>query len=171
MAATLDQQQTTSGEFLSIGASADHYWAQQITIAKSGVLPKVALFLRDSGSPTGNMSVTIYSDNGSDNPNVAISNSAVLDTSILTTTLTWYEFAFSTQPTITTNDKIWIVVNYEAGNTVLWGASAGTYAGGILKYGASVGSLVTYGTYDSCFKQYYDVAATGSNFRLLLNVG
>lgn len=59
--------------------------AQAITIANSSVIREVDLFITKTGSPLGKLYITIYDDNGSDEPGDPISESLPIDVAGLST--------------------------------------------------------------------------------------
>jgi hypothetical protein len=99
------------------------YRGHQFTAGASGVINKINLALGKNGSPTGNVWVEIWSDNGSDTPNSIIGgasstkNVSTLSTSDATTRRSeaWDEFTWSSNyPTVVSGTKYWIII---AGNT------------------------------------------------------
>lgn len=174
---TLDQSWITGdGGNGALGYGGREYYAQQITLGVAGPVSQVDLSLDKYGSPTGNMSVTLYSDNGSNLPNAAISDSVTLSVSTLTSGSghgEWCTFSFTTKPEGTVGMKIWIVAYYDGNNTnyvQLWGKDAGGYSGGVEKYGANLSSMTTVG--DAMFKEYYDAPAAATYINMpLLNIG
>jgi len=79
-------------------------------------LSKIAVQLRKVNSPTGNMWVEIYSDNGSGDPLTQIGiDSSALDVSGISTSDTYYTFTFTTPISLTLGTKYWIVLNDDRG--------------------------------------------------------
>jgi len=114
--------------------------AQSFQIASASNIDSVKLWLKKTGSPTGNLTAKIYTDSG-DEPNALVSNgtSDAVAASTLTTSYGWIDFAFSTSPSLSATTTYWIVLETadSASNTdyVDWGADASApgYASGEMK--------------------------------------
>lgn len=74
-------------------------------------ISKVELELRKVNSPTGNIWVEIWSDNGSDDPNAQIGDdSSTIAASSLSTSDNYESFTFGTPISLTSGTKYWIVL-------------------------------------------------------------
>ena len=175
---TLDQSNTTGGLFLALEGTTDTVRAvsQEITIAQAGVISQVKLTFSRTNTINGNFVCEIWSDNGADKPDTLISDSPTLSGATISTSLTEYTFNFSTQPSVSVNDKVHIVGRLDtaqtSGHTVNFSASnANPYSGGVLnRLLTSTWTLLS--GYDFVFKQYYDEApATGYANLLLMGQG
>jgi hypothetical protein len=86
--------------------------AYPFTPSENYDLGKVELELMKVNSPTGNIWVEIWSDNGSDDPNVQIgADSAVVAAATLSTSDGFIAFTFSSPISLTSGTKYWIVLN------------------------------------------------------------
>lgn len=162
--ATLDQSWGTNNDVFALGYTGQEYVAQQVVIGAMGTLDNVELNLKKAGSPTGNITVRIYSDSG-DSPNVAISDGITYNAASLTTSLAYIPFVFGTKPTVTVGMKVWIVAFFDGDNTnyVQWACQAG-YAGVDAKYGSNGTVWSAGGAGDCNFKEYYNPPAIGGSF-------
>lgn len=113
----LDQRNSSS--IISIGINGGNgsewtYGAQSFTVgAFSGVLDYVTLKLSKTGSPTGNLTVNLYSDDGTGtNPSgSSLSTSSTLDVSTLTASGVDYTIQFPNDYSMVSGTKYWLVVS------------------------------------------------------------
>jgi hypothetical protein len=95
--------------------------AQQIIAPSSSLLSnlrlgRVVARLQRVGSPTGTLSVRLYSDNA-DRPGTLLATLGSIDVSTISTTATTYTFDAATPPSVTQGTKYWISVEYGGGNS------------------------------------------------------
>jgi hypothetical protein len=95
--------------------------AQQVIAPSSSQLSNLTLFrvvakLQRVGSPTGTLSVRLYSDNA-DRPGSLLATIGSIDVSTISTTATNYTFDAATPPSVTQGTKYWISVEYGGGNS------------------------------------------------------
>jgi len=89
--------------------------AYPVTPSTSFPLSKIDIQLNKVNTPTGNMWVEIWSDNGSDDPLAQIGiDSSILDVSTVGSDTT-HTFTFSTPITLISGTKYWIVLNDNRG--------------------------------------------------------
>lgn len=94
----------------------------QFTPTVTNSIGQIDLKLYKTGSPSGNIWIEIWSDNGSDLPNAKISGSSdVKATTAITETGSpggTYSFTWSSNvPSLTATTKYWIVVNADYANS------------------------------------------------------
>jgi hypothetical protein len=96
---------------LNPSANKDWYGCKFVATATKSIC-KVALYLKKSGTPTGNIIVYIYThDAANDEPQAQVAD-AVSDSyamASLTTSYQWIDFTFSTSPSITNTTTYWLV--------------------------------------------------------------
>jgi hypothetical protein len=95
--------------------------AQQIIAPSSSLLSNLALVrvvvkLQRVGSPTGTLSVRLYSDSAN-TPGSLLTVIGSIDVSTISTTATEYIFDAATPYTVTQGAKYWISVEYNEGNS------------------------------------------------------
>lgn len=94
-------------------------------------LNSLQLYLKKTGSPSGNLKAYIYDDDSG--PNTLIATSDNVDVSGFGTSLGWIAFNFSTPPTLNKDQKYYIVIKgsditQDGSNYVSWGYdSAGNW--------------------------------------------
>src|SRR3990172_2272478 len=164
MATILDQNFTTApNDNYNVGwdSGTDQVWqAQQFTPSVSASLNQWIFQLKKNLSPTGNLTIEIYTDNGSDSPNTQTgTTSGTIAESSLTTSFVEYTFTWSTPVPLTSGTKYWAVIKtsrvIDADNYTMIGNNTGAgYTGGVAKYwtGAAWSSVLG----DFYFKEYYD---------------
>lgn len=176
MAGTLDQSFTTNNANAAIAdTSGDKYRSQQITVGLGGDVLQVDLYLQKTGNPVDNLKIEIWSDDGSNKPNVKVSDTATLDCSTLTTSLAWYSISITNSGTYSISDLFHIVCyrdSLDASNYPQWGAdTAQGYADGVAWSSADASTWVGPLAADFNFKTYMGAAASGYNNMLLMGVG
>lgn len=113
--------------------------AQSFTIANSGQLIKVSLYLKKSGSPT-NKTVRLITNSGGDPSKTLVAGGSygtLTASQVSQSDYGWIDITMITPPTVTAGTKYWIVVDssLDSGNYFIWGKDSGdTYAGGTGKY-------------------------------------
>jgi hypothetical protein len=95
--------------------------AQQVITPSNSQLSNLTLFrvvarLQRVGSPTGTLSVRLYSDS-SNTPGSLLATIGSIDVSTISTTATNYTFDAATPPSVTQGTKYWISVEYGGGNS------------------------------------------------------
>jgi hypothetical protein len=95
--------------------------AQQVIAPSSSQLSNLTLFrvvakLQRVGSPTGTLSVRLYSDSAN-TPGTLLATIGSIDVSTISTTATDYTFDAATPPSVTQGTKYWISVEYGGGNS------------------------------------------------------
>ncbi len=119
--------------------------AQGIQISNNATISKIRLWLKKTGSPTGNLTVKLQTDSGGNPSGTTVSNgtSATVAASSLSTSYGWIEFTFSTHPALSGGVQYHIVLetadSASNSNYVVWGAdsSSPSYASGVMKYESS----------------------------------
>jgi hypothetical protein len=95
--------------------------AQQVIAPSSSQLSNLTLVrvvakLQRVGSPTGTLSVRLYSDSANQ-PSTLLTTIGSIDVSTISTTATEYTFDAATPPSVTQGTKYWISVEYGGGNS------------------------------------------------------
>lgn len=147
-----------------------NYWLGQQFIAGVGSLSEVALYFKKVGSPTGNLTISIQGDNGSDYPNGTDLAVVTVDSSAISTSYSYVTFSLPTSLTI--GNKYWIVAkgqaSWDISNDINWGSDNATPSN-YRAYG--VGSFSTHDTTESFnFKTYYSTDPTYTVTRDLLGL-
>lgn len=115
---------TTNGSTTQGGSSASRGLAGRFTASKSYTVTKVVIPLFKTGSPSWNLSVSIYShDSGNDRPlSIVGTGSSTISTTTLTGSITDYEFLVNAS--ITSGDTFWVFMlgdgYQDASNVVNW---------------------------------------------------
>lgn len=139
--------------------------AQGFQIGSTTTIATVRLWLKKVGSPTGNLTVKIYTNSGG-NPNTLVTDgtSDVVAATTLATSYGWIDFTFSTPPSLTASTQYHIVLETtdSASNTnyVVWGADGSSpgYPSGEMKSEAS--AVWSAESMDAIF----DVVGSGTTF-------
>jgi hypothetical protein len=113
---------------------------QSIQLSSAADVESVKLWLKKVGSPTGNLTLKIYSD-ASGEPDTVISNgtSDTVAASALSTSFGWITFTFANVPALSASTTYWLVLettdSASTDNFVEWGAdeSSPSYANGEMK--------------------------------------
>lgn len=120
--------------------------AQSFQVSGATDVFSIKLWLKKSGSPTGNLTVKIQGDSAGAPNGTPITNgiSDTVAASTLSTSYGWIEFTFATAPSLTGSTTYWMVLetsdSASASNYVLWGAdgsSPGYASGSMSNYIAS----------------------------------
>lgn len=134
--------------------------AQGIQFTTSGPVPFVDVLLIKTGSPTGNIWLTLESNSGS-NPSAVLATSDKLDASLISTTAQWVRFVFRTPYTQTAATQYHLVLqgDYTTSddvNNIGWRSNSSTvYANGEAReLDSAVWASVGGGGYDFGFKLY-----------------
>lgn len=137
----------------------------------SAAVKKVRLWLKKTGSPTGNINIEIQTDSSGVPSGTAVTNgtSANLDIATkITTTYAWVTFTFATQPTLTAGTQYHLV--FQGDNTingtayVQWGADDYDVVypdGSMSAYDATTWGAN--GTHDAIFEIYITGGAKGND--------
>jgi hypothetical protein len=131
-------------------------------------LYSVKLWLKKVGTPTGNLTASIYTNTGSfpGSPSSLVSNgaSSAVAASTLSTSYGWTEFLFPVRPVVSSGTQYHIVLSTadsaSASNYVVWGVdtSSPSYSGGGLKADLA-GTWTATPVADACFEVWkYDTA-------------
>lgn len=156
------------------------YLAQQFTPTRAGKIDRIDIKIYKTGSPTGNVSVEIWSDNGSDLPNALLGGaSANVDVSTLGADpgdFVTFTFTAANQPTIVASTKYWIVFagdyTQDTNNCAQWRAdsdeSGGTSTGAVAAATAGPSWTDSGATVDRIFRQYYLPPSGGAFLNLLM---
>ncbi len=127
---------TADQHFATSSASRDI--AQSFTATSTGAVPKVSVLISKVGSPSGNITLHITTDNGGKPSNTDIANTTI-DNSRVAFSVGWIDVAFSSPPSVTSGTKYWIVLDYGSNSTTNywnWRKDAtDAYAGNTGKYG------------------------------------
>lgn len=115
--------------------------AQSFESASTMTVANVRLWLLKTGSPTGNLTVEIQSDNNGSPSGTAVTNgiSNTVGASTVNTAYGWVTFTFAISPILDAGTQYWIVLKTtdvaSAVNYVLWGADGSSpgYAGGSMQ--------------------------------------
>lgn len=147
--------------------------AQSFQIDSVDDISQVKLWLKKTGSPTGNLTVTIEADDGGEPSGTPVTNgtSDTVAASGLSTSYGWIEFDFSSAPSLAAGTTYWLVLqstgDYGTDDYVLWGidSSSPSYPNGQIKI--IQGGVWIPSPYDACFdiynttKYYNEPAAIG----------
>jgi hypothetical protein len=114
--------------------------AQSFQISTASVVSTVDVYLKKYGSPTGNLTVEIQTDNAGEPSGTAVTNgtSATVSASTLTTSFAATTFTFSGNPSLSASTTYWLVLTttdtQSNTNYVIWGADTSTpsYADGAM---------------------------------------
>lgn len=162
-----------SSSYGSGGDVNNYNFLSQSFTGNGGVLQSVVLYLKKSGLPTGNATVSIYAHSGTYGTSSVPTGSALatsdnFDISTLTTSFALVTFTFTGAEKITlTNGTYYCLVlensNGDNGNYVLMGmdGTAPTHSGN-KAHGNVIGFLAAESWYDFCFYVYKDDALTTS---------
>ena len=122
---------TNTGD-LDLYVAGDYERAQAfVPFLNIDALNSLQLYLKKTGSPTGNLKAYIYDD--SSGPDTLLATSDNFDVSTLTGSLAWISFTFSTPPALVKGTKYYVVIDgaditQTGANYVEWGYdSAGSW--------------------------------------------
>jgi hypothetical protein len=94
--------------------------SQSFTAGSDCYVPKVAFYIRRTGSPPGTVTANIYSHSGtygtSSIPGSLMATSIPIDTTTLTSSLTLVDFTFNTPVKLTNGTKYVVSIEYNGGN-------------------------------------------------------
>ena|SRR3990167_3778557 len=178
MATILDQQNTSHDSPDAMNSATDRISAaQQFTPSVSATVNQVILFLAKVGSPTGNLTVEIWSDTGSNLPNAIIGTGSgnVAESGLSTTPA---EITFTgISAVVSSGTKYWAVLKttsaVNASNHITYDTdfSGNPYSGGIMAISDNVPAWTSRVSRDMYFKEYYDnttiITAGGGFFQFL----
>ena len=150
--------------------SFDHTWrdtAANTNISQgfkpntSNTVTKVRLWLKKTGAPTGNITISIETDSGGVPSGTSVSNgdSSNVDVTTLATTYGWIVFKFATNPTLTAGTQYHIVLksSFSISNSayVNWGADNYDliYPNGVMSHYDGT-TWTTEINYNACFEVY-----------------
>lgn len=115
--ATLDQQQTNYRDSFEGWAFSDPYAtvaaasaAQSFTPSSTNNIDKIEVYLKKNGSPGGNVTLGIYSDNSGVPGSLLVSANSIAVSSISSSEPTLCTFNFSTAYQLTASTKYWFVL-------------------------------------------------------------
>jgi Tfp pilus assembly protein PilX len=131
----------TPSNNISFGnASLSQDMAQSFQVSDDLPVSKVSFYLKKVGSPS-NGTVKILSDNNG-SPSTTVLASGTLSASSVTTSYSWIDVSFSTNPTLSQGTTYWVVVDAStsASNYYVIGANSGGYSNGVGKIGALGGT-------------------------------
>lgn len=102
---------TNNADYAFATASSNRDIAQSFTANASDKLNRVSVYLGKVGSPSGNITLKIATDNGGkpDTSNIA---SATIANALVGITPSWINVSFSSPPNLTNGTKYWIVLDY-----------------------------------------------------------
>lgn len=112
---------STSNSIVFNNINTNKDFAQSFQPASTSPIAKVRFYMKKNGSPN-DFTVSLR-NNGSSVPGTTVLASATLKSSDVTTSYTWVDISFTTNPTITKDTTYWIVI---AGNNT-WGNSSDYY--------------------------------------------
>ena len=167
--ATLLTDYPTSNQSKSFYCASDQNTgvAQTFSVSGNYSLAYFQLYLEKTGTPSGAITVSIYSvtgGSGSQTPNTLIANSTIsLDASSLTTSYTLYTFNFS-GVNLVSGTTYMIVMTFSGGggsNYVKVGVGNSSVSGNSAFY---VSSWNTTSTYNLCYYVYGNTIVTSGNF-------
>lgn len=146
------QQQTNfDGNYKQIGdlGGTDYMIAQQFVPGVTGRPTLVTLYMAaELGSPTGDITLAIYSDDGADTPNASLYSTTFTPTTGTNT------IPIATSTVLTAGTKYWLVCSIEpqaSNNAWLWGAGAGSAYPYIAKYSIDAGTSWSLSSTDAVF--------------------
>ena len=159
--------QDTSLE-LREGASTNVKLANKFVVASTiEGIPKIGLLLKQVGSVSGNVFITLEADSSGDPSGTALHTSANVDASTISTSFEHVEFTFAVEPVLTAA-TYWIVLQgtYTASASVNieWGVDTVSADGLISKYDGTNWSAVTTQSGD-CYidtRDYTDLGSFGT---------
>ena len=131
--------------------------AQGFQISASSTVQSVRLWLKKVGSPTGNLTVKIQTNNAGNPSGTTVTNgtSGTIAASSLSTSYDWITFTFSTPPSLNAATQYHLVLetadSVSETNYISWGAdgSSPSYANGEMKSEAS--AVWSAESKDACF--------------------
>jgi len=156
---TLDQNVDAGTGNDYFGYSGRNYMSMSFTTSVSGMCTKLSADLKiGAGSPTGNISCYLYSDNAGE-PGTLLSTLSTLDSATLTGSYVFYDFtkSFATAYEMLASTKYHLVLHKTVDNSNYphWNSGTNTYASGNTCYGSDAVSWTSQATSDNDFKQYY----------------
>ena len=143
---------------MDLSGAANEKLAQSFQIGSSSTVSSFEAWLKKTGTPTGNLSVTIETDAAGSPSGSAVANgtSASVAESGVGASYAWHEFTFSTPPSLSSGTPYWGVLDSTSGSSLTnymnWGAdgSAPSYADGEMKSETAVFGWVAEDK-DACF--------------------
>lgn len=153
-AATKTAVDLTLGDNSASGGFDTNYWQAQVFTPTKATLGFVGLLLKKVGSPTGNLTIEIQSDNAGV-PSGTVLATATLDVSTLTTSLA--EYLISISATLTPSTKYHCCLKgqatWDGSNTIEWACKTGT---GFDQWNYGAGNFNSNLTTRQCYlKTYY----------------
>jgi hypothetical protein len=156
----------------------DHTWRDTATNTNisQGFKPKtsstvtsIRLWLKKTGAPTGNITISIETDSGGVPSGTSVTNgdSANFDVTTLTTSYGWAKFTFATNPTLVAGTQYHIVLkssfSISSSNYVNWGVDNYDVIypnGSMSHYDGTTWTSET--QYNACFEVYITSGAFGN---------
>ncbi|MFA5014023.1 MAG: hypothetical protein WC549_00585 [Actinomycetota bacterium] len=162
MATVLDINQTSHDSTWHLRYAADTQVkiAQSFTPTYIAQCPRIDLSLYRSNSPTGNVWITIESDNSDSPSGSVLATSANVDVSSIGTSSAFIQFSFASAATLYNGTKYWTVLqgdyDFSTSAAILWDFNDASV---IANYGNTVFNGSTWSATavsDQSFKTYYD---------------
>ena len=128
---------TNNADYSFANASTNRDIGQSFVANETGSLPKVSVLLAKNGSPSSNLTVRVMT-NSSGKPSNTTLASATIAPSLVGTTASWIDVAFSSPPNLTNGTTYWLVLDYGSNSTSNYWKwrydSAAGYTSGTGKY-------------------------------------
>lgn len=169
---TADTQTTdTGGAYAIVDGGTYSAIAQQFVPTTSYTVHSIALSLVKTGSPPGNIQVSIRADSGGD-PGSSITNgdSVTIAASSISSPTAFYTFTFATPPSLTASTTYHIELTHSGGvfdgsNTISWSrAGSNAYAAGVLEIKVGAGAWTDDGSSDDFAWKMYKFVADEAGF-------
>jgi hypothetical protein len=154
----------TQSQLLNDGAFGSAYQfncAQGFKVSNTAPITKITVTLHyQTGAISGTLTAYIYSDTGTNEPNVAVATFSNLDLSTLTADYVDYDFTGTFTPVVGTQYHIVFLWTGGSGiNELYYGKQSGNpYANGLAQYNVGGAWIIPGGTADLYFKLYQDSA-------------
>lgn len=107
---------TNNADYSFANASTNRDIGQSFIANETGTLPKVSVLLAKNGSPSSNLTVRIMT-NSSGKPSNTTLASATIAPSLVGTTASWIDVAFSSPASLTNGTTYWLLLDYGSNST------------------------------------------------------
>lgn len=97
-------------------SSASRDIAQSFTASATGPIPQVSVLLSKVGSPSGNITLRVTTDNGGKPNTTDIANTVIANSSVASS-IGWIDVVFASPPNVTMGTTYWIVLDYGSNST------------------------------------------------------
>jgi hypothetical protein len=158
--------QNNSNTSTTDSTALDNLVSQSFITSREGQLTKIRLYMKYGSGNAGNISVKIYPDDGSGNPNVSVLIPPESTVYSFTNNATHWETAyFNTPPVLSANAKYHIVLNANtSGNTAYaWMRTDNATTGEAHKFNGAIWANLTPATADHVFEAFTTTACADIN--------